>query len=305
MDLVVRTPRFAQPGETILGGPFATYPGGKGANQAVAAARLGAEVSFVGCVGHDAYGSEFRRMLENEGIDVSHLVVRPDVATGVGFIVIDAHGQNSIVVALGANLALTPEDVDAAMPASQAADIVMLQLEIPPETNRRVLERSDEFKAKIMLNAAPAQRVPSDMLERVDVLVMNEVEARALVTHAHGRVPHDVLIEAVPCGGETMKVLTLAEKGAMTCIQGDRLQHHPPFAVEAMDTVGAGDAFCGALAVAMTENPAAIDSEDLSGIVRFASAAGALAVTRHGAIPSLPTRLQVQELLRQQPGTGI
>lgn len=122
MDLVVRTPRFAQPGETILGGPFATYPGGKGANQAVAAARLGADVSFVGCVGDDAYGEEFHRVLRTEGIDVTHLRTRPGVATGVGVIAIDERGQNSIIVALGANLALTPADVDAAMEVIRAAE---------------------------------------------------------------------------------------------------------------------------------------------------------------------------------------
>lgn len=298
MDLVVRTPRFAKPGETVCGGPFATYPGGKGANQAVAAARLGADVSFVGCVGDDAHGSEFRRVLSAEGIDVTHLQSRSGMATGVGVIAIDEQSQNSIIVALGANLALAAADIDAAMPMIREADVVMLQLEIPLETNAHVLRRSDEFKARIMLNAAPAQRVPEEMLRHVDVLVMNEVEARVLCLHASGRVPDDVLIETVPCGGETVKILTLAERGSMTCFGGDHLQEHPAFAVTPVDSVGAGDCFCGALAMMVAQDRYWLDSEGFSRSIRFASAAAAITVTRHGAIPSMPTRAEVEAFMR-------
>jgi ribokinase len=300
MDLVIRTPRFARAGETILGGPFATYPGGKGANQAVAAARLGAEVSFVGCVGDDAYGSEFRRVLQGEGINVTHLITRATVRTGVGVIVIDAQGQNSIVVALGANLALTPADIDRAMPMIQQADVVMLQLEIPLEANQRVLARNEECRAKIMLNAAPAQQVPSDLLRALDVLLMNEVEARALCSHVHGHVPNEMLIATVSCGGQTVKVLTLAERGSMTCFHGDHIQNHPAFRVQAVDSVGAGDCFCGALAVKIAEDRHWLDRGDFTDGMRFASAAAAITVTRHGAIPSLPTRSEVDQFLRER-----
>jgi ribokinase len=300
MDLVIRTPRFAQAGETILGGPFATYPGGKGANQAVAAARLGADVSFVGCVGDDAYGAEFRRVLQSEGIDVTHLTVRKGVNTGVGVIVIDAQGQNSIVVALGANMALTPTDIDAALPVIQNSDVVMLQLEVPLETNARVIERAEDLRGRIMLNAAPAQPVPSDLLRALDVLLMNEVEARAMCFHVHGQVSEEVLIEAVSCGGQTVKVLTLAERGSMTCFHGDHIQNHPAFRVQAVDSVGAGDCFCGALAVKIAEDRHWLDRGDFTDGMRFASAAAAITVTRHGAIPSLPTRSEVDQFLRER-----
>jgi ribokinase len=295
MDLVVRTPRFARPGETILGGPFATYPGGKGANQAVAAARLGAEVSFVGCVGDDAYGAEFRRVLQSEGIDISHLTTKRDIATGVGMIAIDERGQNSIIVALGANLALTAADIDAAMPLIRAADVVMLQLEIPLETNAHVLHRSGEFKASIMLNAAPAQPVPPELLRSVDILVVNEIEAIAQTTPSHGHMPGDSLIAALPHGNGIVRVLTLAERGCITCEGGDDTEVHPAFEVDTVDTVGAGDCFCGALAVSLAEG--ADGGGDLAQPIRFASAAAAIAVTRHGAIPSLPSRHEVVQFL--------
>lgn len=296
MDLVVRTPRFAQPGETILGGPFATYPGGKGANQAVAAARLGADVSFVGCVGEDAYGEEFRRVLQFEGIDVTHLQTKKDVATGVGVIAIDERGQNSIIVALGANLALTPADVDAAMEVIQAADVVMLQLEIPMETNAHVLARGEEFKAAIMLNAAPAQRVADAILEEVDVLIFNEVEGAAIASQTGKQPSKDDLIQHVPYGGNAIKVMTLGDCGAVSCTAGDTIEDYPAFQVATVDTVGAGDCFCGALAVALAEDPLA--EVRLADAIRFASAAAALSVTRHGAIPSMPKRVEVEVFLR-------
>ena len=299
MDLVIRTPRFALAGETILGGPFATYPGGKGANQAVAAARLGADVSFVGAVGDDSYGEEFRRVLRAEGVDCTHLITKPGIATGVAVIVIDERGQNSIVVALGANLMLSPADIDQAMELIRAVDIVMLQLEIALPTIEHVMRRRGDFRARIMLNTAPAQRVPREVLAAADVLVFNEVEAKSLCTHASSDVPDPILIEAVSCGGQTIKVLTLAERGCMTCVEGDHLRDHPAFDVQAVDTVGAGDCFSGALALALAGRNA-IDSEtDLAHAIRFANAAGAIAVTRHGAIPSLPTRAEVDALLRK------
>jgi ribokinase len=297
MDLVIRTPRFAEAGETIMGGPFATYPGGKGANQAVAAARLGAQVSFVGAVGDDPYAAEFRRVLEAEGVDCSHIFTKPGEATGVAVIVSNPQNQNSIVVALGANLALTAADVDAAMPVIREADVIMLQLEIPLPTVEHVLGRREEFQATIMLNAAPAQRVAHEVLEQVDVLVFNEVEGKALCTPASGSVSERILLKAVPCGSQTTKVLTLAERGCMTCIEGS-VQVFPAFNVEALDTVGAGDAFCGALAVALAGRNVPPAEQELPKALQFASAAGALAVTRHGAIPSLPTRAELEAFLR-------
>ena len=181
MDLVVRMPQIPRPGETLLGGVFKTFPGGKGANQAVAAARLGARVTMIGCVGSDAFGREMLEMLAREGIDTTHIRVHPDFATGVALIQVDDQGQNSIAVASGANFQLTGEDVENAIRSMEDFEVLVMPLEIPLETVYAAAQMATQRGAKVLLNPAPAQILDRSLLELVDVLLPNEYEA-ALMT---------------------------------------------------------------------------------------------------------------------------
>ena len=181
MDLVVRMPRIPKPGETLLGGVFKTFPGGKGANQAVAAARLSAQVTMIGCVGDDAFGQEMRNTLITEGIDTTHILIYPESATGVALIQVDAKGQNSIAVASGANFQLTAADVEKAMQSIGTFDVLVMPLETTLETIYTAAKIASLRGAKVILNPAPAQVLNQDLLELVDVLIPNEYEI-ALMT---------------------------------------------------------------------------------------------------------------------------
>lgn len=329
MDLVVRAPRLPRPGETILGGAFATHPGGKGANQAVAAARMGAAVTMIGRVGADDHGRALRGVLAAEGIDVSRVAETSGVATGVALITVAGRGEgstnhargaaamdresvetgvvggtavagageNTIVVASGANGLVNPADVDAAREAIMAADVLLLQMETPFETVTRAAEMGKDVGTTVMLNAAPARRLPIELMTLVDVLIVNEGEAS--VVAAGAGLDEESLLEALADLGVGTVAMTLGARGL-------RFSHQKqPGAVEAyavspVDTVGAGDAFCGALATRWAEHQAAgaLDAMGVMDALCWASAAGAIATTREGAIPSLPTRGEVVGLLR-------
>ncbi|BDP43649.1 ribokinase (plasmid) [Deinococcus aetherius] len=281
LDLVVRAP-IPRPGETVLGGELARHPGGKGANQAVAAARAGGQVRLIGRVGHDDAGSEFRAALAGEGIDVAP-VTATNAPTGTALVVVNPAGENTIVVSPGANLHLRPGDL--APGWFEDARVVVLQLELPLETVRRAAELGHAAGATVLLNAAPAWPLADELLRDVDVLVVNEHEAAALLHDvADGAEMADALARRVP-----LAVVTLGARGVAWAARGGggRL---PALPVTAVDTTAAGDAFVGALAVALGEDQA------LEGALRFASAAGALAVTRRGAGPSLPRRAEIDAL---------
>jgi ribokinase len=288
MDLVVRVPRAPRPGETLLGSAYETHPGGKGANQAVAAARFGAPVRMVGRVGRDAYGDPLTHHLAAEGIELS-FVEQTDDKTGVAFITIDGAGQNSIVVAPGANAALRPEDLTGTV--FEGAKVVLVQLEIPLETALRAAELGRGVGALVLLNLAPAQRLNREQLQHVDVLLVNESEATTLLELAPEAPLEDpegvlarlrALVPAV--------VLTLGARGAVWAApEGQGVE--PAHEVAVVDTTAAGDAFAGALAAELARGA------PLSAAVRYAGAAGALAVSRSGAQPSLPTREEVARLL--------
>lgn len=301
MDMVVRAPRLPAPGETVMGGPFATSPGGKGANQAVAAARAGASVAFVGAVGNDAHGDAMLATLAREGIDVSR-VLRGKEPTGVAAISVGADGQNTIIVAPGANAEVLPSHVDAAREAIMGADAVLLQLELPMPTAVRAAGLASELGTTVVLNAAPMPEVklPMELLAAADVLIVNEGEAARL---AGAGSPEDVAGRVLRMGPR-MVVITMGERGAWYAFK-EHKGHIPAFPVEAVDTVGAGDAFAGTLAVRWVEHQvaAALDSMGVMDAVCWASAAGALATMKAGAIPSLPTRAEVVKLLRNQ-GVG-
>ena len=296
MDLVVRLPAIPRPGETLLGGVFATYPGGKGSNQAVAAARLGGEVAMIGRVGADAFGDQLLAMARAEGIDTRFVGVDPDAATGVALIEVDDQGQNSIAVASGANFTLTAADVAAAFARIDRIDLLVMPLETPLETIVTAAELARKAGARVVLNPAPAQHLPPELLQNVDVLIPNEHEA-ALMTGIEIRSLQDAQEAATQLlrSGPGSVIVTLGSQGALMAeaAQPDppRFLQVPAFSVRPVDTTAAGDAFVGGLAVAVGEG------RSLHAAARFASAAAAISVTRPGAQPSLPGRAEVEAFL--------
>ena len=291
MDLVARAPRIPQPGETIIGRDFRNVPGGKGANQAVAAARLGAEVSMVGRVGGDAFAEPLLENLAADGIDHTYVTRDGEAATGVALIVVDDAGENSIVVASGANARFSPADVEAAEGAVAKADVVLLQLESPLETVTRAAEVAHAHDVPVILNPAPAQQLPDTLLSLVDVLIPNESETALLSDMpVDDREEAEAAAAALLALGVGTVILTLGERGALLA-QAEGATLVPAFSVDAVDTTAAGDAFVGGFAVALAEGRRHLEA------VRWGNAAGALATTKMGAQPSLPTREAVEQLL--------
>ncbi|MFW6116028.1 MAG: ribokinase [Chloroflexota bacterium] len=291
VDLVIQTPRFPEPGETITGRGFRQVFGGKGANQAAAAARLGADTVLVGCVGGDASGARYLENLAGLGLDVSHVRRDDQAATGTAFILVDEGGENAIVLAPGANARLSPRDVERARETIAAAAVLLVQLETPLETVARALEVARQEGTATILNPAPAARLSAELLACVDVLVPNQSEASLLTG-----LPVSTLADAFRAGevlrehGAGSVIVTLGDRGALS-VDGQGRLHAPAHAVDVVDTTAAGDAFCAALAVARAEGMGREEG------LRFANAAGALAVTRFGAQPSLPDRDEVKALL--------
>lgn len=284
LDMITTMERLPQPGETVQGRRFSTGPGGKGSNQAVAAARLGAEVSFVGRIGQDPWGDVALACWQEEGIDTGHVGRDAELATGVAPIWVDDEGENAIVCALGANLGLTREHVDAAADHVAAADILVLQLEVPLDTVAHALKLAQELKVPCILNPAPAQALTPEMLARASWLTPNETELATL----YGEAPED-LRPLVAREGQTL-IQTMGSAGARWATQGASGQV-PAFEVDVLDTTGAGDAFNGGLAVALAEGWGLEDA------LRFANAVAALSVTRPGTAPSMPRRAEVEALL--------
>ncbi len=292
MDLVVSVPRFPAPGETLLGGDYARHPGGKGANQAVAAARAGAHVALIGRIGEDGFGHALLAALRADGVDIDGVRPTPERPTGVAFITVDAAAQNTIVVASGANAAVAPGDLDPR--AFESATVVLLQLEVPLPTVLESARLGRVAGARVVLNLAPAQTLDPEQLANVDVLVVNETEAGALTgldADAVARDPERALAELivwVPAA-----VVTLGADGA-AWRDGDEVGRVVGHTVAAVDTTAAGDAFVGALAARLA------DGAGLRDAVAFANAAGALATTRAGAQPSLPRADAIVALLERR-----
>lgn len=291
MDLVATAPHIPLPGETVLGSSFNTALGGKGANQAVAAARLGAQVKMIGRVGDDEYGKAQRSGLAEDGVDTTYVNVDPGVHTGIALIMVDTAGENSIVVVPGANARLASTDVDVATQAIVDADVMVMQLEVPIGVVEHAAVMAHDHGVHVMLNPAPAQELGSELMANLDTLVLNESETKILTDIAvedleKARSAALILHQR---GVETV-VITLGGEGAFFS-KHDHAQLIPAFQVNTVDTTAAGDAFMGALAVAIAKGIA------LPRAVRFAAAAGALATTKLGAQPSLPTLEAVEELL--------
>jgi len=296
MDLVVRSPRHPRPGEIIIGGEFRTIPGGKGANQAVAAARLEVRVEMVGRVGADGFGNDLLANLRGVGVNTTHVNQDSAASSGVALIVVDARGQNTIVVASGANMRLTEEDVDAAALAFEGAAAILLQLESPLPVVARAASLARKCGVHVILNPAPARQLDADMLALVDYLIPNESEA-TLLTGIEVRDSRSCKRAAVKLlkQGVGGVILTLGDRGALL-VNRDGATRVPAFRVKAVDTTAAGDAFVGAFGVALAESQPPADA------MRFALAAAAISVTRVGAQPSMPTRVEVEAFLVEQGG---
>ncbi len=286
LDIVVPVPEHPAPGDTVLGGDHRRHCGGKGANQAVAAARLGRSVDMIGCVGDDEPGRTLTSALAGEGVRVDGVRVDPEAPTGLALITVDPAGENAIVVSPGANARLSFEDVSEASARIAAADAVLLQLEVPIDTVTRAAEVA---AGVVILNPAPAQALSAELLSSVDLLVPNRGELAVLAGRDERKELDEVISAARALDGPSAVVVTLGAGGALLVTSDDALQV-PAFEVEPVDTTGAGDAFCGALADAL------VRGVELPRAVRWATAAGACAVTTPGAQDSLPTRAEVAQL---------
>jgi ribokinase len=292
-DMIIRVPRIPRAGETLLGGEFLTAAGGKGANQAVGAARAGGTVTFVARVGRDAFGDQAIAGLRRDGIDVSCVFRDRLTASGVALIFVAKDGENSIAVAGGANAKLSPADVKKATRAIRSAALLVTQLETPLATVTAAAEVAAKAGVPVVLNPAPARPLANSLLKLISILTPNETEAELLT----GIKVTDEAGAAMACAklrsrGVRTVILTLGERGAFLAdVDGQRLV--PGFKVKTVDSTAAGDIFNGALAVALAEGKTVLDA------VRFANAAAALSVTRLGAQPSAPTRADIGKFLRR------
>lgn len=289
MDLVTRAPRLPRAGETLAGQSFVTVPGGKGANQAVAAARLGASVAMVGCVGDDAYGEQLRTALLAEGIDCQAVTPVSGESTGVALIVVDDSSQNAIVIVAGGNGHVTASVVDSFDALLSGAEVIICQLEVPLDTVGHVLKRGHELGKTVILNPAPASGpLPAEWFAWIDYLIPNESEATALTgLPVNSTASADAAASALLKAGVSKVIVTLGEQGALFA-SASRSEHFPAPKVQPVDTTAAGDTFVGGFAAALA------DGKSESDAIRFGQVAAALSVTRSGAQPSIPTFAEVQ-----------
>lgn len=286
-DMVVKTSHLPQAGETVLGGEFMMTAGGKGANQAVAVARLGGEVFFICKTGKDLFGQEAHQSLQKEGIDISYALVDPVAPSGVALITVDRHAENCIVVASGANSRLTPSDLAKAAPLIEEAGYILMQLEIPMETVEYVAEIARLKNRKVILNPAPAHHLSAKLLSGLFLITPNETEAETItgVKITDWRTAETAARELQKRGVGHV-VITLGAQGALVCT-GSTCEKVESLPVNAVDTTAAGDVFNGALLVALSEN------KELMEAVHFATKAAAISVTRMGAQASAPYRHEV------------
>lgn len=291
-DLVVNVNSIPKPGQTVLGNGFFVNPGGKGANQAVGAARLGKDVAFCCMTGNDDYGKSARELFIKEGVDTSYVFSTSEHHSGVALIAVDNKGENSIAVASGANMDLKPSDIDKIGSLSKYG-IVLCQLEIPLQTVEYLASKAAREGAKFVLNPAPACKLPSSILSSVDILTPNETEAEIISGIPVKDTESAALAaKAILDMGVKNVIVTLGSKGALYCSAEERLLV-PAFKVDAVDTTAAGDIFNGALCVALAEGI------EMAGAIRFANAASSIAVTRMGAQSSAPFREEVDRIIKQ------
>jgi ribokinase len=288
MDLVVKSSKMPDKGETVIGKGYQVFPGGKGINQAIAAARLGSEVYILGKVGNDNYGKEFLELLDDEDIYSEFVTISEKSKNGLGFINVDDTGENRIVVVLGANNDISTEELDEFFEGVCEGDIVITQMELQWPIVERIIEKAYEKKAKIVLNPAPAKRLSDSVLSKISYLIPNENEAEVLT-----RKKINSIEDARECGkilyskGVDNVIITLGKNGS--CLYNkEGFLHFPALNVKAIDTVGGGDAFNGGIAHMISQG------YHINDAVRYANIVAALAVTKHGAIPSLPYKMEVK-----------
>jgi ribokinase len=290
IDLTFRTPRLPMPGETLRGYGFHLGHGGKGANQAVMAARLGAQVTLIGRIGRDVFGDDMLRSLTHQGIDTTHIKEDVKEPSGTAAIVVDDEARNCILVVPGANARLTPEDVREAESAIRQARVLLCQLEVPMNTVLEAFRLAKDAGVRTILNPAPAVALPDELLTLTDICVPNETELELLTSRPTASLDEiETAGRNILCRGPQTVLITLGARGALIVMQ-DSSKHVPAVKVDALDPTGAGDAFIGALAVFLAEDRGLIES------ARWASAAAALSVTRHGAQASFPSRDEVEGL---------
>ncbi len=294
IDLIAQVAHFPQPGETIGNARYSQAYGGKGANQAVAAARAGGEVTFIASVGNDTFGQTMLVNFSKEGISTDYITQSGEESSGTAIILVNESGENCIAVAPGANALLSSELIDEARIAISGAEIILLQLEIPVETVTYVVELANRLGKKVMLNPAPAQELSDDLLKHLHYLVLNETEAALLVGH-----PVDTKQQIEAAANELLQkrvqtvIITLGARGAYVATRREQ-QTISAYRVQPVDTTGAGDTFCGALATALSQQ------KKLNEAVAFANAAAALATTKLGAQPSAPTTSAIATLIKEQ-----
>lgn len=291
MDLVVRSKRIPAVGETILGGDFLMVPGGKGANQAVAAAKLGAQVYFVARLGDDIFAEHSLVNFRKEGVDTRYVLQTPGVPSGIALIMVDEKGNNSIVVAPGANRRLSEKDVEAARADIARSGAVVCQLEVPLETVAFAAKIADEVDVPFILDPAPACRLGTDLLRLVDILKPNETEASILTgVKVQDEASAYRACEKLLKGGVRTVILTMGSKGYLLADQ-EGMEFVPGVKVRAVDSTAAGDAFTGSLAVGLAQG------KSIAQAAWYANYAAALSVTKMGAQPSMPTAKQVDEFV--------
>ncbi len=291
MDLVAIAPSLPAPGETVMGSEFATLPGGKGANQAVAATRLGADVRMIGRVGDDVFGPTLVESLQATGVDVSDVTTTADMSSGIAVILLDEGRENYIVGIYGANMACNEVQVEAASRALDGADALLLQMEIPLEVSLEAAEIARRMGVRVIYDPAPPSTIPPQAYTAFDIIAPNQSEAEVLtgITVSDIVSAHEAAKVLSSRGAPTV-IVKLGEDGVVYA-SGDCTGHVPAFQVEAVDTVAAGDGFTGALAVALAEG------RSLEDTLRFANAAGGLVVTKRGAQDAMPDRAEVERLL--------
>ena len=293
-DMIMQLDKIPVPGETVIGGEFSVAAGGKGANQAVAAARAGGDITFIAAVGTDTVGAEAVEGFIRDGINVEHIKKVDNVASGIALILVDKDGANSIGVASGANASLRPEDMADLKQVISRAQILLMQLETPIDTVIRAAQIAHEAGVKVILNPAPAQRLDDELLKMISILTPNEIEAELLTgIKVNDEISAGKAAEALLEKGIDSVLITLGARGVFRAV-GKKQKLIPGFEVDAVDTTAAGDVFNGALAVALGEN------KPLDEAIRFANAAAALSVTKLGAQPSAHSRNEIDSFLNKR-----
>lgn len=294
MDLTAYVPKLPIPGETLFGDSYITVPGGKGNNQAVAAARLGAQVQFVGRVGDDIFGKQILKIVAAENVDVTPVAVDPDKGTGLAVISVDKNAENAITVISGANWALDDSDVARAAKCLEGAAALMLQIEVPLETSLHIAEIAQKMNVKVIFDPAPAISLPAKAYQVIDFITPNESETEILVgispqNEAEAKKAAGILHQR----GVKNVIIKMGSKGAYYDT-ADKQGFVKPYHVKSIDSVAAGDAFNAGLAVAIAEG------KDIEEAVRWGAAAGAIATTRKGALPAMPHRDELLQLITAQ-----